>query len=121
MKKGHLLIVIGSGILIVSVLGIRFGLKSPAARVYYADVVESLSHHDESSQFEHAIAVREFQFPSDFGPHPSFQTEWWYYTGNLVDVTGRHFGYQLTIFRRALDNKPLPASPMAPRLNRSKE
>ncbi len=41
-------------------------------------------------------------FPRDFGPHPDYQTEWWYYTGNLDTPEGRHFGYQLTFFRRAL-------------------
>ncbi len=41
-------------------------------------------------------------FPADFGPHNDYQTEWWYYTGNLEDVDGRHFGYQFTIFRRSL-------------------
>jgi predicted secreted hydrolase len=43
-----------------------------------------------------------FVFPSDFGPHPDYQTEWWYYTGNLDTADGRHIGYQLTFFRRAL-------------------
>ncbi len=42
-------------------------------------------------------------FPVDFGPHPDFQTEWWYYTGNLATSDGRRFGYQLTFFRRALE------------------
>ena len=41
-------------------------------------------------------------FPDDYGPHPDYQTEWWYYTGNLETPEGRHFGYQLTFFRRAL-------------------
>jgi predicted secreted hydrolase len=41
-------------------------------------------------------------FPSDHGPHPDYQTEWWYYTGNLETADGRHFGFQLTFFRRAL-------------------
>lgn len=41
-------------------------------------------------------------FPRDHGPHPEYQTEWWYYTGNLVDASGRRFGYQLTFFRRGL-------------------
>lgn len=45
---------------------------------------------------------REFMFPKDHGPHPEYQTEWWYYTGNLDAADGRHFGYQLTFFRRAL-------------------
>jgi predicted secreted hydrolase len=45
---------------------------------------------------------RDFAFPLDHGPHPEYQTEWWYYTGNLTDAGGRRFGYQLTFFRRAL-------------------
>lgn len=41
-------------------------------------------------------------FPADHGPHPDYQVEWWYYTGNLETRDGRHLGYQLTFFRRAL-------------------
>jgi predicted secreted hydrolase len=52
--------------------------------------------------FARAYKPREFNFPTDHGPHPEFQTEWWYYTGNAQDANGRHFGYQLTFFRRAL-------------------
>lgn len=40
--------------------------------------------------------------PRDHGPHLDYQTEWWYYTGNLETEDGRHFGYQFTIFRRGL-------------------
>lgn len=52
--------------------------------------------------FQQADGPWEWDFPQDFGPHPDFQTEWWYYTGNLETDTGERFGYQLTIFRRAL-------------------
>ena len=52
--------------------------------------------------FSRADGPRTFTFPQDFGPHPDFQTEWWYYTGNLTAENGRQFGYQLTFFRRAL-------------------
>jgi predicted secreted hydrolase len=52
--------------------------------------------------FQRAEDPREWHFPEDFGPHPDYQTEWWYYTGNLESEEGRRFGYQLTIFRRAL-------------------
>jgi predicted secreted hydrolase len=48
------------------------------------------------------------------GDHPTDQTEWWYYTGNLDTVDGRHFGYQFTIFRSALvppeDRQQRPSS-----------
>ena len=43
-----------------------------------------------------------FSFPEDHGPHPDFQTEWWYYTGNLQTPEGDPLAYQLTFFRRGL-------------------
>jgi len=59
--------------------------------------------------FERAIEPYEWRFPADHGPHPAFQTEWWYYTGNLATDAGRRFGYQFTVFRRAATPYP-PAS-----------
>jgi predicted secreted hydrolase len=56
----------------------------------------------DAAGFARAEGPRPFDFPADYGPHPDFQTEWWYYTGNLESEDGRHFGYQLTFFRRAL-------------------
>ncbi|HEX3035376.1 MAG TPA: lipocalin-like domain-containing protein [Thermodesulfobacteriota bacterium] len=70
-----------------------------------ASVVESLSNSSDVNGFARATQVRQFTFPQDAGPHPEFQNEWWYYTGNLNDETGRHFGFQLTFFRRALSPK----------------
>jgi predicted secreted hydrolase len=52
--------------------------------------------------FSRADGNHIWDFPKDFGPHPEYQTEWWYYTGNLVNSDGRRFGYQLTFFRRGL-------------------
>ncbi|MEM8962021.1 MAG: lipocalin-like domain-containing protein [Acidobacteriota bacterium] len=52
--------------------------------------------------FDRALEVRPFVFPDDYGPHPSYAIEWWYYTGNLTSDSGRRFGYQLTFFRNAL-------------------
>lgn len=59
----------------------------------------------DSSGFARAIEPWDWSFPRDHGPHPDFQTEWWYYTGNAATTEGRPFGFQFTIFRRAL--KPL--------------
>ena len=52
--------------------------------------------------FDRVEGPMALSFPADHGPHPDYQTEWWYYTGNLETEGGRHFGYQLTFFRRAL-------------------
>lgn len=60
----------------------------------------------DTSGFARAIEPWDWQFPRDHGAHPAFQTEWWYYTGNLADATGRRFGFQFTIFRRALSAAP---------------
>ena len=40
------------------------------------------------SGFAQAIEPWDWQFPLDYGEHPDFQTEWWYYTGNLATDEG---------------------------------
>jgi predicted secreted hydrolase len=55
------------------------------------------------SDFAQAIKPRDWQFPRDHGQHPEYQTEWWYFTGNLRGEDGRRFGYELTFFRQALE------------------
>ena len=64
-------------------------------------VIEFLGD-DEAHGFERAVVPREMKFPADHGPHNRFRTEWWYFTGNLETTDKRHFGYQFTVFRRAL-------------------
>jgi predicted secreted hydrolase len=56
----------------------------------------------DTAGFARAQPGQPLMFPRDLGPHDDYQTEWWYYTGNLQSETGEHFGYQLTFFRRAL-------------------
>ncbi len=55
---------------------------------------------------------RPWTFPRDFGAHPGFRTEWWYFTGNLEDSQGGRYGYQLTFFRAGL--RPTPLFPRNP-------
>ena len=57
---------------------------------------------EDVTAYARAIEPWDWQFPRDHGAHPQFQTEWWYYTGVLAADAGRRFGYQFTIFRRAL-------------------
>ncbi|HSL29223.1 MAG TPA: lipocalin-like domain-containing protein [Anaerolineales bacterium] len=54
------------------------------------------------SGFRLADGSLRLSFPRDFGAHEDFRAEWWYYTGNLETPEGRHFGFELTIFRVGL-------------------
>ena len=56
----------------------------------------------DTTGYARAEEVRNFTFPADHGPHPDFNTEWWYVTGNLHTESGRRAGYELTIFRVAM-------------------
>lgn len=53
-----------------------------------------------AEQWQLALPGYQYQFPSDHFSHPKYQTEWWYYTGNLRAANGRRFGFELTFFRR---------------------
>ena len=71
------------------------------------------SYSDDGAGFRSVTGPCHFEFPKDHGAHPGYQTEWWYYTGNLTAETGERFGFQLTFFRRQL--KPSDAKGQWPR------
>jgi predicted secreted hydrolase len=50
-----------------------------------------------------ALPGYHYEFPRDHFNHPEFQTEWWYYTGNLHTADGRRFGFELTFFRQGVN------------------
>jgi len=54
------------------------------------------------AQFKPALPGYHYEFPRDYFNHPDFQTEWWYYTGNLQTAEGRKFGFELTFFREGV-------------------
>ena len=99
--------------LLLAVSGAMLGCTAPPTDAPSADsanVTNFLGGPADTSRFTRALAPRRFTFPADHGPHPEFRTEWWYITGNLVTPDARHFGFQLTFFRFALDT----ASPERP-------
>ena len=55
-----------------------------------------------AAQYRTALPGYRYEFPRDHFNHPEFQTEWWYYTGNLKSNDGRRFGFELTLFRQAV-------------------
>jgi len=88
------------GVLLLSVM-LFFGCDAPDKEKGF-DIGQALSSPPTEDCFERADREKTITFPQDLGPHNTFQTEWWYYTGNLADASGNAFGYQLTFFRRAL-------------------
>ncbi len=62
--------------------------------------------HPLAAQYRTALPGYRYQFPRDYFNHSDFQTEWWYYTGNLKSAEGRHFGFELTFFRQAVSRDP---------------
>jgi predicted secreted hydrolase len=55
------------------------------------------------SQYSVALAGYRYEFPRDHFDHPDYQTEWWYYTGNVTSADGHHFGFELTFFRQGVN------------------
>ena len=78
------------GVVIIGVVVVGISLMDTSAT---GDVTASavLSNVEtDTSGFARAIGPYDWSFPADFGPHPDFQTEWWYYTGNLATEEGRN-------------------------------
>ena len=63
-----------------------------------------------AAQYRTAVPGYRFEFPRDHFDHPDFQTEWWYYTGNLKSANGHRYGFELTFFRQAVSRDPAQAA-----------
>ena len=62
------------------------------------------------AQYQSALPGYHYEFPRDHFNHPDFQTEWWYYTGNVTASDGHRFGFELTFFRQAVGRDPVSQS-----------
>jgi predicted secreted hydrolase len=101
-------------VLLVLLAAAAWWIFRPApSAVVSADVTTYLTG-DPDEGFARVTEPRPLVFPADEGAHPAYQTEWWYYTGNLAASeaagrdAGRRFGYQLTFFRSSLEPEPDP-------------
>lgn len=63
-------------------------------------LVASLGVRINAQEWQQALPGYQFEFPRDHFSHPGFQTEWWYYTGNLRAANGHRYGFELTFFRQ---------------------
>ncbi|MGH2619040.1 MAG: lipocalin-like domain-containing protein [Anaerolineales bacterium] len=104
MKRPHIRIALAA-----TLLGCSWLLTGCAPQAE-PDPSISLDSGRRSPDFAVAAGPLEFNPRLDHGPHFEFQTEWWYYTGNLESESGDRYGYQLTLFRRGmspgLDRRP---------------
>jgi len=64
-----------------------------------------------AAQYRVALPGYHYQFPRDYFNHPDFQTEWWYYTGNLKSTDGHRLGFELTFFRQGVDRDQSKSGP----------
>lgn len=94
--------IIGLSVTMVAVVIFGFSLADPLAGNEVSANTQLAIPETSIDGFAQAIDPWDWQFPQDHGAHPDFQTEWWYYTGNVATDDGRRFGYQFTIFRRAI-------------------
>jgi predicted secreted hydrolase len=58
-----------------------------------------------TDNFNLALPGYHYSFPRDYFNHPNFQTEWWYYTGNLQSSDGHRFGFEMTFFRQGVSRQ----------------
>ncbi len=63
-----------------------------------------------AADYKIALPGYQYKFPRDHFDHPDYQTEWWYYTGNLKSPDGNRFGFEMTFFRQGIarDTNPSP-------------
>ena len=91
---------------------VTLGITSVAFAVLLcAAVVYASEAKPPPNKFVPALPGYQFSFPRDHGSHNTFQTEWWYYSGQVRSGSGRAYGYQLTFFRHGLDSALIESNP----------
>ncbi len=110
MMRRLLLVMIGISVLVTALWWWQRGASSATA---VSASLTTLLATENVAGFAQATEPDTIAFPRDLGPHEAFQTEWWYYTGNLQTTDGREFGYQFTIFRRALSPQAAVGRPQS--------
>ncbi|MBF0437257.1 MAG: carotenoid 1,2-hydratase [Magnetococcales bacterium] len=99
MKRHRWLILAG----VLVIVGVGVAWRSDPLPTDESTLIGTILGNGDHADFERAYAPKTWHFPEDHGPHPRYKAEWWYLTGNLFAVdTGRHFGYECTLFRFAL-------------------
>lgn len=72
---------------------------------YALTVLLLLGSTGHAADYELALPGYHYRFPRDNFNHPDYQTEWWYYTGNVTSSAGHRFGFELTFFRQGVSRR----------------
>ena len=83
--------------------------KSKACRIGVCILLTALCAAAWAQQYQPALPGYHYEFPRDNFNHPDYQTEWWYYTGNLRAKDGHRFGFELTFFRQGVSREANPS------------
>lgn len=70
--------------------------------VGHAGTAAVLTEDEQTKLFAKVVPDVPITFPVDHLAHPDFRIEWWYFTANVWDENGQHYGLQFTLFRQAL-------------------
>lgn len=84
-------------------------MRSNRATRYMAGVLFLFAIAGRAADYQTALPGYRYQFPRDNFSHPSYKTEWWYYTGNLRSSDGHRFGFEMTFFRQGISQQPNPS------------
>jgi predicted secreted hydrolase len=82
--------------------------RKPATRLLFVILLSAFCLLPSAfpSSFQFARPGYEYSFPRDHGAHPSYRTEWWYYTGHLRTASGKRYGFEVTFFRAGVSLDP---------------
>ncbi len=107
MKKKFLASSLTSHLQVLTIILLAWINSSQVAQSAGNSSLSEKNDNAAKKDWAQAVTPWDWAFPRDHGQHPDYRTEWWYYTGNLKEVgTGRHFGYQFTIFRYGIVAEP---------------
>lgn len=59
-------------------------------------------------QLDFSRPVKPIELPADEAAHYSCQMEWWYYTGHLFADDGNEYGFEVTFFKRMMNEDHAP-------------
>jgi predicted secreted hydrolase len=80
-------------------LGARLSWLAFAASIFAVAALAAGPCMAAAPAYTPVTAGRAIEFPTDYGSHPDFRTEWWYVTGWLTTQAGEPLGFQITFFR----------------------